>query len=683
MTILARLLSSPAGDRLASARATIWALALIAGVSTVLAFAAPAGAVVAEAEGVKVGVQPRKETEFKTLYKGGPLDYHGGPVLHSSDVYVVYWDPFKTYRGDWERLVDRFFQDVAAESGHRGDVFALDPMYSDATGRAANQLTFRGSVKDEDPYPTTAEGGNCSEKSAEVPVCLTDKQIRAELQHVIASVAPPLPGSSGTPIYYILTPPGVNVCTDKGSAGTCSSSKTLEEEVKAEEPAETGICGYHSAIAPEGPTPIPYVVQPWVAGDAGLFILSENPLKTSQPTTDALACQDGTGLLKEPNQLAGLNPFGNYAEGLADVIINDLSIEQRDVVTDPLLNGWYQEATRSEQGDMTKFNFGPPPETPPTPNKETHATTTANEEINSHSYYLAWAFDSVELADSGVFSGWSGVTLEPFFTAPSPVNTGDIVGFNGTESDITLAAPSEGLPADEPYTPPTFSWEFGDGSSAVSGVHDASVFHTYQYGGVYKVTLTVTDSGGNTESTWRDITVVGPAPPSAGSGGSGGAGAAGGSGGSTSPTTGQTGSGGGATHGGGAPPAPPAPIATDAVASRSLKTVAKKGVVIRYSVNQQVAGHFEILLVASLAHHLGISGSPAVGLPAGSLPEVVIGKALLVTGAGGHSTISIQFSKRTAQRLAREHKVTLMLRLIVRNATARSTTVLSTFTLTH
>jgi len=62
----------------------------------------------------------------------------------------------------------------------------------------------------------------------------------------------------------------------------------------------------------------------------------------------------------------------------------------------------------------------------------------------------------------------------------------------------------------------------------------------------------------------------------------------------------------------------------------------------------------------------------------------VIGKALLVTTQGGHSAITIQFAKSVSQRLARLHKVTLMLRLVVRAASVggrASTTLLKVVTL--
>lgn len=191
---------------LSSARRLAVLLGPIAILGVLLLIPASAGALIVG----NFGEQQRATPNQKALEAGGPLQYHGGPVLHSSDAYVVYWDPIGNYRGDWERLIDRYFKDVGEESENLGDVFALDTQYSDSEGRASNKTTFRGAYKDEDPYPTS---GNCTEPSEEQPgltahVCLTDSQIQTELQHLISSVDPPLPGASGTPVYYVLTPPG-------------------------------------------------------------------------------------------------------------------------------------------------------------------------------------------------------------------------------------------------------------------------------------------------------------------------------------------------------------------------------------------------------------------------------------------------------------------------------------------
>jgi hypothetical protein len=614
--------------------------ALAVGASlALLASAAPAGAVIVGEFGLQKRAVPAHNSE--------PLQYHAGPVLHSSDSYAIYWDPIERYRFDWRRVIDEYFQQVGAASGGLGDVFAVNAQYGDGSGRAANQSTFRGAYTDLTPYPTSG----CGELAA--VACLSDEQIRTELAKIVASGA--LPGATGPAVYYLLTPPGVTVCTGGGSPSTCSNSAELESK------PETGICGYHSVINPGAPAPIIYVVQPWVAGDAGQLIESYEPLKTSSPTKDVLACQDGGPVLKEPNQ-AIPDKFNTFAQGLADVIINGLSAEQSNVVVDPLLNGWYQTSTSAEQADMCQRNFGPPPENPPAPDKKTHATSLSNQTIGANKYYIQWGFDSVGLTSTWGYYCWQGVALEPRFTSPNPVNAGDVVGFDASESDITLNANTIGLPPSEPYSAPVYTWNFGDGTNAVSTRNAAPVFHSYQYGGPHEVTLTVTDSGGNTASVSKSITVVGPLPPAAAGSGSGAS--AGGQG------------GGGSSKG-----SVRNPGASASIVSRSLRTVLRGGLVVRYSVNEQVAGHFDVLLATSIAHRIGLHGPPATGLPQGTAPQTIIGKALVVTTKGGHSTLKIQFGKATASRLRRLHKVSLMLRLVVRSASTGTTTVLSTVTL--
>src|SRR5579862_5426474 len=97
--------------RLAGPRAR---LVLAAGVSLALAAMSigppPAGAVVSG----RFGIQERTKV---TVHHNEPLQYHGGPVLHSSDVYAIYWDPIGTYRGDWKRLINGYFHGVGASSG--------------------------------------------------------------------------------------------------------------------------------------------------------------------------------------------------------------------------------------------------------------------------------------------------------------------------------------------------------------------------------------------------------------------------------------------------------------------------------------------------------------------------------------------------------------------------------------
>ena len=71
----------------------------------------------------------------------------------------------------------------------------------------------------------------------------------------------------------------------------------------------------------------------------------------------------------------------------------------------------------------------------------TEAGTLFNQIVRRHLTYLNDAFNlaAEKLAYPGV-PCLNGVNLEPQFTAPNPVNAGEIVGFDGMESDITLDA---------------------------------------------------------------------------------------------------------------------------------------------------------------------------------------------------------------------------------------------------
>jgi hypothetical protein len=130
------------------------------------------------------------------------------------------------------------------------------------------------------------------------------------------------------------------------------------------------------------------------------------------------------------------------------------------------------------------------------------------------------------------------------------------------------------------------------------------------------------------------------------------------------------------------------PVVRAVALSRSLRRVLHKGLVVRYAVHEEVAGHFEVLLARSFAHRIGLRGSPPRGLATGAAPQIVTGRALLVTIAGGRNTLKLHFGRASVARLrraARLHQlraVPLTLRLVVRNAkTPVTTTLLSRFIL--
>jgi PKD domain len=607
---------------------------------------APAGALVTPIGSPQFGVEPHSITPFvePTL----PLTYHGGPVMHSNKTYAIYWDPTpsRVYDGDWKSLINQYFQDVGTESGTLGNVYAVTPQYTDSTGgRAGYRSSFMGAYTDRTAYP----GGGCTDPHpiAESVACVNDAQLRSELTSFVSAHG--LPTGLGT-IFFIFTPPGVTICTDGGTAtGHCSDSETGSAESY-----KHSFCSYHSFTG-SGASTILYAAQPWTAGTLGSGDMTRHA---------EVDCQNGSAQ-QEPNQLLALDGDGDFDSALPDVLINEISVEQIATETDPLLNGWYAPSGQANAGneiaDQCRNFFQPKlggnVAAQESESNDSEAGTLFDQLIGGHPYYLNTEYDQVALSED--FPGVPcipGVSLAPLFAVPNPVNNGEVVGFDGSESNVSLGATS-------------YVWNFGDGSTSQSG---ASVFHSFTYGGAYQVSLTITDGGGNTATVTNTVTVVGPPPPASQPAGAGQASG-------TSPSSSSSSSSSGA--GGASAKTIPTPAASASILSRSLRNVLRSGLVVRYSVNERVTGRFEVLLATSVARRIGLHGSPATGLAKGTPAQTIIGRAILVTTTSGRNTVKIQFSKATAARLRRLHNPSLMLRLIVRNASAGTTTVLSTITL--
>ena len=265
------------------------------------------------------------------------------------------------------------------------------------------------------------------------------------------------------------------------------------------------------------------------------------------------------------------------------------------------------------------------------------------------SYYLNTTFNLAAEHLSGVFC-LPGVSLRAQFTAISPVAVNDIVSFDGGESTITLDnGVRNSKTGEQQHNYAKMKWNFGDGTAEVTGYAPGSppakrpgcpcaesVFHAYTSGGTYNVTLTVTDVGGNTSHRHPEVTVVGPPPEEA----------------AQPPAPWRLGRRKRAErrqrrrhqqrhrrrHHGAVPPSRPG--RHGAVVSHSLKAALSKGVAVRYQVNEQVAGHFEVLLVRKLAKRLKIPARSRGTCPPASEPQVVIGTALVVTLKGGRAPLT-------------------------------------------
>lgn len=231
---------------------------------------------------------------------GVNLSYHGGKVLRTNRTFAIYWQPSGwTMAGGYTSTIDQYLQDVAAASGRTDNVYSVETQYYDSTGSIAYSSSFGGSIVDTNPYPASG----CSDSVSQTSNCISDAQIRSELQRLYA--AGQLGAASASTTYFVFTAKGVGSCY---SSGSCAFSS---------------YCAYHSNVSLGGTT-VQYANQPYT-------------------DTVASACD------------AGYYPNGQSTQ--ADPTINVVSHEHRESINDPLGTAWYDK--RGYEGsDKCAWNFG-------------------------------------------------------------------------------------------------------------------------------------------------------------------------------------------------------------------------------------------------------------------------------------------------------------------------------------
>jgi hypothetical protein len=246
----------------------------------------------------RVSYQPTRNAALRlSRYDGKasvkPLEYHEGPVMPSNTNYALYWDPAGApeYPGGYQTGLNRYFEDLAHDSGGALNTDSVLTQYGDSGGQFADYASsFGGALNDTDAYPANG----CSRAS----FCLTDEQLRVEITAFVKA--------HGLPIdlkheYFVLTPPGVETCLE--ASGTECSAGTSHPQ----------FCAYHDFI-PVGGSAIVYADDPYVAGVGA----------------SAEACDAGE---EHPNNNASDATIGG---GLAH--------EHSESLTDPELNAWFDSA---------------------------------------------------------------------------------------------------------------------------------------------------------------------------------------------------------------------------------------------------------------------------------------------------------------------------------------------------
>ncbi len=403
---------------------------------------------------------------------------------------------------DYENLVTQFLTDVAADSGNSTNVYSVVAQYGDSRVHPDNtslkyKVNFSASdvFSPSDPYPPDQAHGNAAGCLAPTSVpagdppytwCLTDAQIQQELSSVIDAQGLP---SDLSAIYFVLLPPGVDVCMSSGAQSTNNLC------------ADTSFCAYHASFH---------------SGTA-----ASAPLYAVLPYAGVSGCE------------AGEAPNGDLA---ADSELSLLSHEHNETISDPLGTGWY-DSSDLEVADKCA-NPGGAFGTPlgGSPGIDGAAGTEYNQVINSDHYYVQdefanedgsnRSFDGCEqhpgAANDGVSSGATSV--------PATYHGGPVVGahtayaifwdpasaavpespsatFNASSStahvgqEVTFTAsvsnPSGGTLS--------YAWDFGDGASTLTSVPSAT--HAYSLSGSHTVTLTVTSAGVTSQPAQQTIYV--------------------------------------------------------------------------------------------------------------------------------------------------------------------------------
>ncbi len=355
----------------------------------------------------------------------GVLEYHGGIVLHSSDPYLIFWDPSSSISSASELLLERYFTDTAADSTDSTDVFGVGRQFTDTTGFADASETFSATSQalvDTQPYPAS-----CTQTKPTYPVCLTDAQLQTEIARFISANSLPTGSGANAPVYFIVTPGTVNICM-QGSG--CTS---------------TVFCAYHSTFTDSSHSVL----------YAAIPLFFDGASSTQNPK---LCQSDGTSEVQEPNA------------DIADVAIKYMSHEYNETITDPVDGGgWWDNSSGNEDGDNCNYyasSFNPamgenPDAFKPVLGGSASAGTLFDQLINGDPYYsqTEWSNGNLNCESQPV-----NATLAPAFA--TSVQSGDTVTLDPSGSSSSAGYSST-------------TWSFGDNSGSFVQGGPVPVSHTF------------------------------------------------------------------------------------------------------------------------------------------------------------------------------------------------------------
>ena len=385
-----------------------------------------------------------------------PVEYHGGPLMISSKLYLIFWGPKGSFPSSYTAPIIQYAKDLQAEDAHTTDEFSVAKQYANAKSEhITGEVTFGGEDVDTTVYPARGEEG-CAKGDEH---CVSDAEIQEEiLMQIKANEVEGWsmdPAPEPTAQYLVYTPPGVSDCfKEKGFPSECSN---------------VAFCAYHAQVE--------------------RTVGSENRVATYSALPDAPSCDSGQA------------PTGVNGEKDADGTLDSEIHELVESATDPAPESGYTDEHGEEVADKCS-ELTAPAEIYGAPLGGSLALDTAfNQLINGHSYYTQeiWSLASTQTpvpATAGEPAGCVARTgPTPSFTAPATGQTGIAVEFNGSSSyDISSSIEK-------------YEWNFGDGSPTdTTSVPSAS--HYYVQPGTHPVSLTVSDSSGSADASTQTLPIT-------------------------------------------------------------------------------------------------------------------------------------------------------------------------------
>ena len=238
------------------------------------------------------------------------VTYHGGPVLHASSVYTIFWMPAGfTMPAGYSTLINQYFSDVAHDSYSPSNVYGSTVQYYETKPKrfVSYNVANKGPGIDTTPFPKSGCPNYTLADNTKSQVCLTRVQLQKEIASYVSSRS--IPTGAGTQVF-LFTPQGVASCNTANALSKGGCYNPLQYN---------GYCAYHSHFG-SGNNVIVYANMPY----------------------DALqGCSSGQ------------SPNGNPA----DAVLNNVAHEHNETMSDPLGTAWYDSAGR-EIGDKCHLKFG-------------------------------------------------------------------------------------------------------------------------------------------------------------------------------------------------------------------------------------------------------------------------------------------------------------------------------------